>query len=363
MASDEETIAAICAAVTWDERIKLIRRVPESHGQQEHQAIYAAIAECLYRPHLAPQFAYVTWRPQYELTTFSRAYDRAVELTSGFQRVAVDDLVAALRAAPETLLVFRTIIGYTAKEFAVAATEVATTRDLPRVTESRVKSMADGKPAREDVCIACAHAIDELMAGRLWGVAPEGLYSKLDKPDTAEGWASVKRVAETGVPYGTFLHQRHYGGAFRQLLDATSSSRGDPVEDAVATVLDEAEILYVRTGSSNQAEIAARFGLTVKPAPDFVVYQAPETLRALIECKQANDGGTARDKAARFRALRGEAQRLGGIPVVAVLEGLGWERASDALGPVVRDTDGRVFTLATLNQLPDAPPFSELRSH
>ena len=80
-------------------------------------------------------------------------------------------------------------------------------------------------------------------------------------------------------------------------------------------------------------------------------------LRALLECKGANDGGTARDKAARFRALRTEAMRLGGVPLFAVLAGLGWTRTTDALGPVVRDTDGRTFTIPTLQQMLTVQPF------
>jgi len=42
----------------------------------------------------------------------------------------------------------------------------------------------------------------------------------------------------------------------------------------------------------------------------------------MIECKIANDGGTARDKAARYRSLRQEAARLGGVPLFAVLDGV-----------------------------------------
>ena len=100
----------------------------------------------------------------------------------------------------------------------------------------------------------------------------------------------------------------------------------------------------------------------MKPAPDFVLFDnRSDTLRAILECKGANDGGTARDKAARFRALRAEGQRLGGIPLFAVLAGVGWRRTMDALGPVVRDTDGRVFTLATLPQILETEPVSGLR--
>lgn len=88
-----------------------------------------------------------------------------------------------------------------------------------------------------------------------------------------------------------------------------------------------------------------------------------DSLRAMLECKGANDGGTARDKASRFRSLRTEANRLGGVPLFAVLGGLGWRRTNDALGPVVRETDGRVFTLATLAEMIGVDPFPSLRSH
>jgi hypothetical protein len=53
--------------------------------------------------------------------------------------------------------------------------------------------------------------------------------------------------------------------------------------------------------------------------------------------------------------------RLGGIPVVAVVDGLGWERLNDALGPVVRDCDGRVFTLRTLPEMVEVEPLVGLK--
>jgi hypothetical protein len=58
--------------------------------------------------------------------------------------------------------------------------------------------------------------------------------------------------------------------------------------------------------------------------------------------------------------LRGESNRLGGIPLIAVLGDIGWARVNDALGPVVRDTDGRVFTLSTLASMLEVAPFPSL---
>jgi len=189
-----------------------------------------------------------------------------------------------------------------------------------------------------------------------------GVRAKLQKPDTALGWASVREFAENGVPLPVFLHQRLYGGAFRQLLDATSSSRGDLLEDPLQELFFESRIPHVRTGAHNQDAVAERFGVTVRPAPDFIVFDnRNDALRAILECKGANDGGTARDKAARFRSIRVESQRLGGVPVFALLGGIGWRRTADALGPVVRDTDGRVFTLVTVQEMLHLDPFPALR--
>ena len=87
--------------------------------------------------------------------------------------------------------------------------------------------------------------------------------------DTAAGWSSVQAYARDGVPFAMFLHQRHYGGAFRQLLDATSTERGNLIEDAVEELLEAHGISFVRTGAHNQREIEERFEVAVHPAPDF----------------------------------------------------------------------------------------------
>lgn len=48
------------------------------------------------------------------------------------------------------------------------------------------------------------------------------------------------------------------------------------------------------------------------------------------------------------------------MPLLAVLGGMGWARVNDTLGPVVRDTVGRVFTLATLPEMLSVAPFPTL---
>jgi hypothetical protein len=357
----EETIARIIEAQTWDQRIAQIRLIPQRHGTSEHSAIYAEVARAAYVPQLAPDFAYIHRAAFYEPDFFAVAYEMAHRMTDGFANVSTEQLAEVIRAEPRTLLVFRNIVGLLRNEFAHSTTLVAGPLGLRPVSASKVDSMErTGTATTANQARVVAETITQIMSGTLFGAPVGALKSKQNKPDTIDGWASVRDFAMHGVPYDVFLSQRHYGGAFRQVLDATSEARGDLIEDAVEELLREAQVPYIRTGSHNQAEIAARFEVRVTPAPDFVVFDNSDTLRAMLECKGANDGGTARDKALRFRTLREESVRLGGIPLFGVLGGIGWARANDTLGPVLRDTDGRVFTLLSLPEMLTVAPFPSL---
>ena len=370
----QDTIGAILAAKSWAQRIAQIRLVPQKHGTGDHTAIYAAVARSLYMPHLAPDFAYIHSSSFYETPHFDQAYEAADRLTGGFRRVSEAELAEILLRHPGTLLVFRTLLGLTKEEFSHSSLLAAAASEPGQISASQIDSM-ERLPAHEAIQPAgpaalarvtrqaslAAKTIVAVMNGGLFGDAPDGLRSKQKKPDTEQGWESVRKFAADGVPLKTFLHQRHYGGAFRQVLDATSSKRGDLIEDAVEALFSAHGISFVRTGSHNQAEIAERFEVRVTPAPDFVVFDpADGSLQAMLECKGTNNGGTARDKALRFTRLRAESIRLGGVPLLAVLSGIGWTRINDALGPVLRDTDGRVFTLSTLTAMLEVAPFPSL---
>ena len=357
MAGPPDLVELAAGAPSWNARVAAVRRVPEEYGLARHQAIYAEIAERIYVPSLTPDFGYVHWREEYELEPMETVYRIAETATGRFANVAPADLAHLIREQPATLRVFRVMLGLTTGEFA-EATGMVTTRATGKATIGKIES---GTIPRTSVAEACAAVIDQMMRGLLFprGVPP--LHSKIEKTDTASGWESVRRYAREGVPLPVLLHQRLYGGAFRQLLDATSSLRGDVLEEPVEALFRADGIPYIRTGAHNQAEIERRFGVTVRPAPDFVVFDdRTDVLRALFECKGANDGGTARDKAARFAHLRTEASRLGGVPLFAILGGIGWRRANDALGPVVRATDGRVFTIATLSAMLTVEPLPDL---
>ncbi len=361
MPTAKETIERIVEAPGWDQRVAQIRLIPQHHGTGEHAQIFAEVARLLYVPSLAPDFAYIHRAPFYERQYFLDAYEAAHRATDGFTCVSEDDLAKVLADAPQTLLAFRTILGLTREEFAHSTTLAGKPVGLQPLTSAKVDSMErTASSTNEAQARVAARTLRMVMDGSLFGEPPAGLRSKQAKPDTEHGWVSVHQYATNGVPFGLFLHQRHYGGAFRQILDATSTQRGDLIEDAVEALFMEQRVPFIRTGAHNQAEIATRFEVRVTPAPDFVVFDATGSLRAMLECKGTNNGGTARDKALRFERLRDESIRLGGIPLMAVLGGMGWIRVNDALGPVVRDTEGRVFTLSTLHSMLEVSPFPSL---
>lgn len=362
MPSIDETVRRIVDAGSWDQRVAQIRLVSQQHGTAQFQEIFARVAREAYVPHLAPDFAYVHFTEFYELPAFRAAYQLAAQATADFTDVSEAAIASAIEDDPRCLLAFRTILGLVGKEFAQSTHLVAEPLGMRALSPAKIDAMERaGTPVSTEQAMLVARTILQVMDGTLFGEPPGELHRKQEKYDTAAGWSTVQDLARGGVPYYAFLHQRHYGGAFRQLLDATSTRRGNLLEDAVEELFIENCIPYIRTGSHNQADIAKRFELTVQPAPDFVVYDDSGTLRGMLECKLVNDGGTARDKALRFERLRAEAVRLGGVPLLAVLAGLGWSRVNDTLGPVVRDTEGRVFTLATLPEMMNVAPFPTLR--
>jgi len=167
------------------------------------------------------------------------------------------------------------------------------------------------------------------------------LYVPQLAPDFAYiHWPERFELSEVETPY-----EQAYAG-----------TDGNILEDEVERILAEAGIPFTRAGSTNQDEIVDRFNISVRPAPDFVIYDRHGSLRGMLECKLINNGGTARDKAGQWTLLRAEADQLGGPPVFAALAGLGWTRTKDALGPVIRDCDGRVFTLTTLSEMRTVDP-------
>ena len=176
------------------------------------------------------------------------------------------------------------------------------------------------------------------------GSTPPGLVHRLDKADTAKGFESLQSVSDLGVPYPVLLYERFLGRPFASHKDSVSELVGEVVEAAVKNVLTEAKISFRET---KRAEKIPGFDQT----PDFII---PDefTPVAIIEAKLTEDDGTARDKVSRVQRLRTLRDDSGQYyDVIACIAGRGFKIRREDMRRLLLATEGKVFTLKTMNLL------------
>lgn len=317
---------------------------------EAHREATLRILRSVYEERLAPQFQAVPWGPTLiEHADFRLAYHAAERLTNDFKNVGSEALRAAMEEEPRTAMVFRLILGYTTGELAAALKLLGVT-----TSKAALDTIERGEgvltPQRKTVISAVAEAVTGVIERELFaldeGLPVSDFRSRLDKLDTREGWRSVRRAAGGGVDYGDLLYERYLDGSWLAVRAAYSEKTGHLIEDAVADILDENRIAYDR----NPDELV-RKGL-FPSKPDFVLPNI-EQPKVTIEAKGANDGGTARDKAARIANVAAAAEAAG-MTAMAVIDGIGWVRR-DALVQTLQATHGLTFSLSNLEALVSVP--------
>ena len=257
------------------------------------------------------------------------------------------------------------ILGLTHNELAVA---MKLADSSSPASGNALKTLERGQRAgglskrQEAIVPLIAEAVSAVMNREVLQVPDAALthfHSKLDKRDTIDGWQSVAADA-SGVPYAALLYQRYVGGVWRQVQDAYSEVKGDALlENPLRNLLSDHNVPHhhTKSGASGAEETMDRYG--VSPGPDFVVPDESPTL--VIEAKVGEDGGTVRDKAARIRTL---AQAAGdrGLTACALIDGKGWSERTTALLDVILATQGRTYTLSTLEHLLELPEIKAVAS-
>jgi len=305
----------------------------------------------VYEERLAPQFQAVPWgRTLVERPDFRAVYASATRLTNGFRNVSSADLQQAMEDDPRTMMVFRLILGYTTAELS-AALKLLDVR-VPRATLDKIERNEGAlTPARRAAIAAIAAAVTGVIQRELFALdegLPEGDFrSRLDKLDTQEGWSSVRRAASGGVDYGDLLYERYVDGPWLAVRAAYSEKTGRLIEDAVADLLTENRIAF------DQAPDGLVASGLLPSKPDFVLPSVDDP-KVTIEAKGANDGGTARDKAARIANVAAAADAAGLVPT-AVIDGIGWVDRRDALVQTLQATHGLTFSLSNLETLITVP--------
>ena len=321
----------------------------------EREAALRAIRP-IYESRLTPQFHAVPWGASlHERDAFRTAYKSAHELTEGFTKTKEPHVLAALEADPRTLVVFRLILGYTIPELvsALELLDVSASRDALSALEHGRGTMTEPRRA---VLAGVAKAVTQVIERELFALddtlPPEDFKSRLDKIDTEEGWVSVRKAAAGGIDYADLLYERYVDGPWLHVRSAYSEKKGRLIEDAVAELLTEATIRF-----DQAPDELVRQGL-LPSKPDFVL-PSVEAVSVTLEAKGADDGGTARDKAARIAAVATAAEKQGWTPM-AVIDGNGWKRR-DALVQTLEATHGLTFSLANLELILEVPEVAALR--
>jgi hypothetical protein len=286
--------------------------------------------------------------------TFEAGYEALKRATKGFREVTTEVVIRAVYTTPVTFLVLRTILGFTPPEWAYVTTEqtgVRVDQGAARTLDRRLRlaglvpmldrgSMTD---TRIKAMIAAAITLLEEGAGETDRTV---LVHRLDKVDTADGIRSLAPVADLGVPYPVLLYERFLGRPFAGHRDGVSELVGDVVESAVEAVL-------AKGGVSNRKTKRAERITGFDQAPDFIV---PNEFNPalIIEAKLTEDDGTARDKVARVQNLRSLRDREGkNYEIAACIAGRGFKVRREDMRRLLQATDGKVFTLETVDRLLD----------
>lgn len=290
-----------------------------------------------------------------EFQEFQNAYEVLKHHTSAFHVFTEGAVWAAVQQDSMTLVVLRTILGLSPPEWADLATsetnvEVPTNAARGLDTRVRQNRAMFATPSRS-VTHTRAEALVKVavqVLGQPLTVLPADTLHRLDKFDTKQGLVSLAHAASQHVPYAILLYERYLGRPFASHRDSVSELIGDVMESAIETTLQAANITFRKTA---RAERVPGF----EQAPDFFVPTevAPSVI---IEAKITGDDGTARDKVARIlrlASMRDERLRAGlpSFQVVACVDGRGFGVRRQDMRDMLRATQGKVFTLATIPHL------------
>lgn len=286
---------------------------------------------------------------------FQTAYERLKSLTAAFSRVDEETLWAAVLEDSLSLVVLRTILGLSPPEWADLASQeggAVVPTGAARTLDVRVRSDRGWLATeRQTVTHERARALVRTAAKLLSQAPPEnppGTLHRLDKFDTSSGLESLQHAAAHHVPYAVVLYERFLGRPFASHRDAVSEEIGDVMESAIERQLYAAQITFRKTARAERVP-------GYEQAPDFFV-PTEAAPAVLIEAKVTGDDGTARDKVARvlrLASMRDDRARRGlpSFELVACIDGRGFGTRRQDMRDLLRATGGKVFTLASLDQL------------
>jgi hypothetical protein len=284
-----------------------------------------------------------------EYEPFRRAYDELRIVTDDFKALERTAVWEAVKKNSMVLVVLRCILGLSPPELADLAFEetgIGTEQGFARTEDSKARAGDNSIGRATGDRLARLKALVEAACSAIEkgprDTSPQAIH-RLYKVDTAEGLASVQRVAQKGVEYPTLLYERMLGRPFATHRDSVSGLVGDIVEKAVIDALEAAGVPFYKTG---RAEAIPGFD----QAPDFLIPNARDP-KVVIEAKLTQDDGTARDKVTRVQHLHSLSKNGTKFEVIACIDGRGFKARPENMRKLIRATNGKVFSVSTIGHL------------
>jgi hypothetical protein len=292
---------------------------------------------------------------------FEKGYEALKQATSAFEEISHESLLRVAFDVPISLIVIRTMLGFTPPEWAYVATQgtkVKVDQGFARSLDRKVR-LAPMKPLkRSEVTGERIKALLEVACKLLKEGVPtvgKNKLHRLDKADTRHGKETIRHLTNMGVPYSMLLYERFLGRPFAGHRDSVSDLIGDTLESVIEDILSKAGISYRKT---KRAERIPGFDQT----PDFII-PSEFNPQILIEAKLTEDDGTARDKVTRVQhlaalSMAGQLPNQPKYEVIACIAGRGFGVRREDMKKLLVATRGKVFTSQNLDQLVE---FSRLK--
>ncbi|MDF0593286.1 hypothetical protein P0O24_06795 [Methanotrichaceae archaeon M04Ac] len=296
-----------------------------------------------------------------EYPIFERGYEELKQATNGFTEFSEDKISPTLFKIPISIIVLRSILGFTPPEWAYITTQrtgikvdQGFARSLDRKIRMNPFNVLSPNGVLKSRLDAMIRVACQLLSEEVTYVGNKNLH-RLDKADTRQGLDGVQLLSTIGAPYAMLLYERFLGRPFASHRDSVSELVGDTLESAIEDVLTSYKISYRKT---KRAERIPGFD----QAPDFII-PSEYNPQIIIEAKITEDDGTARDKVTRIQHLSelSMAGQTNGVPkyeVIACIDGRGFGVRREDVKKMLLATRGKVFTFKTLSNLVE---FSRLK--
>jgi hypothetical protein len=285
---------------------------------------------------------------------FENGYEALKRATQGFSVITVEKILPVVQATPIAFIVLRSMLGFTPPELAYVATQrtgIKISQSAARTLDRKARMNPDGRLPGKGLTGERLKALVQSACDLLNEGAPDvtaTMIHRLDKSDTKGGVPAISSMAKLGAPYAMILYERFLGRPFAGHRDSVSDLVGNNLESAIEDVLDKGGVSFRKT---RRAEKIDGF----EQVPDFII-PSEFNPQVVIEAKLTEDDGTARDKVARIQQLdtlrrKGRSGRRPKYELIACIDGRGFGQRREDMRKLLFATDGKVFTVKTLDKL------------